>query len=71
MEEKETNRFSWPALFFVTGICCFAFRFVLKILEGNYSGFFLIAGIVAMVLGLLSWLVLLLIRSVSKDNEAS
>jgi hypothetical protein len=55
-EEKEMNASSWPALFIVTGISFFLFFLILKLAEGQHKSFFLYAGAISLVCGLLAWL---------------
>lgn len=52
-EEKALKEFSWKALFVVTALSCFIFSGVIKLLDGDSSGFFFKAGIVATVLSAL------------------
>ncbi len=51
-EEKALKEFSWKALFIVTSLSCFLFSGILKLLDGNSSGFFLKAGIASLVISL-------------------
>jgi hypothetical protein len=52
-EEKEITAFSWPTLFFVTGVSSFMFSFLLKILSGSYPLLFLSIGAATLLLGIL------------------
>jgi hypothetical protein len=53
MEENRMHEFSWTSLFIVTGLCFFAFSWLLKILDDAVPRLFLWAGFMALGLGCL------------------
>ena len=69
IDERDTRKFSWPGLFFVTGVCFFTFCLLLKLLNGSYPVLFFWVGTISVSLGLLSWLGTLLTQSDGKQNK--
>ena len=61
------REFSWPGLFLVTGFCFFVFSLILKLLNGEYPAVFTWISIVAVSLGILSWLAKSIPYSERKD----
>ena len=66
-EEKDLKKFSWTCLFTVTGVCCVAFYFLLQMLDGAASIFFVKVGFFNILIGLLLWVMQLPRKSVSRD----
>lgn len=56
MDEKDSWRLSWPALFIVTALSFLLFNVIVKLLEGSYSPLLTRISLVAAALGALSWL---------------
>lgn len=57
MDENDMMGFSWSTLFIVTACSSFAFSFILKLLDGNFSPLLIKIGVVTAVLSLISWLI--------------
>lgn len=73
MDEKEMMNFSWTGRFLVTGISCFLFSMMLKILDGDHSRFLVLTGAVTLTLGLLNWAgrIMSTAASPKKERESS
>ena len=56
MEDRDQNKFSWTALFFVTGISFWGFTFILKVLDATHVVLFMRVGLSFIVLGILAYL---------------
>lgn len=67
IDERDTRKFSWSGLFFVTGVCFLVFCLLLKLLNGSYPALFFWVGIISVSLGVLSWLANLLTQRESKQ----
>lgn len=64
MDENELKHYYWPVLFLVTGFCFLLFSIILQWLEGVRQPVFIWAGIVSIVIGLLTC-----VLSLNKKSE--
>ena len=69
MEEKEMRQFSWTGLFLVTGLCFFAFSFILKFLDNSHPRKFLWIGGICLFLGLLNAVTTFVTNTSGKDRR--
>lgn len=54
MNDKETDQFSWTALFLVTGFSFFVFSKTLQYLDGSHMPAFTWIGVIAILIGSLN-----------------
>lgn len=62
-EDKEMREFSWSTLFIVSGLSCFIFSWVLKLLDGTHPPLLLKIGSLAIILAFFNWFLKRLVRS--------
>jgi hypothetical protein len=56
MDDKGLWQLSWPALFTITGVSFLLFSLAIKMLDNVFPPLILRAGIIALALGIISWL---------------
>ncbi|MEO7922676.1 MAG: hypothetical protein ABIR30_03300 [Chitinophagaceae bacterium] len=56
MDEDQITKMSVPGMLLVTGFSCLLFSFIMKILDGGHSRFFLLAGGATVTISILTWL---------------
>jgi protein-S-isoprenylcysteine O-methyltransferase Ste14 len=67
MEDNDVKGFSWTGLFFVTGLCFFAFCGVLQFLDHAHPSVFMWIGCVAIFFGALNAISKSLTRTTKSD----
>ena len=70
MEDQENQEFSWTSLFFVTGLCFWAFGFILKLLDAAHVVLFNRIGIGSTSLGIIAYLNTWFTTKLTKENPA-
>ncbi len=71
MNEEEPQKFSWSALFFVTGCCSLLFNIALKLLNNYYSNIILVISCAAFLGGILNFVGRIIVPGKKKTNDNS
>ncbi len=56
LKDQDTNEFSWTTFFMVTGFSFMLFSGILSFLDDRYASYFIYAGMVTLLSGIVSWI---------------